>query len=229
MSKTGRKWRSLAANSVSSEHQKAPNTPFSEPWKSSNLVLAVEDKKFHVHRELLIVCSPVFEAMLSSNFKEKFALEISLPEKKADEIGELLEAIYPDRDYCITKENCFFLLKLSTEYQIDRLKAHCEQYLYAWCNKDITRDEAMEVIVLSQNYMLDDKIVQACMTKFVCEPDLSWDDLKKHRLYSALEPAIAQLITEERVRYLEKWRPKKKTTTTKLILHPRSSSSSSED
>ena len=51
--------------------------------------------------------------MLSSDFKEKSALEIPLPEKKAEEIEQLLKANYPDREFRIIKNNCFFLLTLS--------------------------------------------------------------------------------------------------------------------
>lgn len=176
-------------------------TPFSQPWRSSNLVLVVEGRKFHVHRDVLIVCSPVFEAMLSSDFKEKSALEIPLPEKKAEEIEQLLKAIYPDREFSITKENCFFLLTLSFEYQIDVLTASCETFICTWVLY-MTADEAMELIILSQKYPLNDKAVQGCMKRFVSQ-ETSWKDLKKHRLFPEVEPVNAQRIVEERVKYLE--------------------------
>ena len=148
--------------------------PFSQPWRSSNLVLVVEGRKFHVHRDVLIVCSPVFEAMLSSDFKEKSALEIPLPEKKAEEIEQLLKAIYPDREFRITKNNCFFLLTLSFEYQIDVLTARCETFICTWYKKDMTADEAMELIILSQKYPLNDKTVQGCMKRFASQENTSW-------------------------------------------------------
>lgn len=195
-----------SSNSVSrptsSGSQIESKTPFSQPWRSSNLVLVVEGREFHVHRDVLIVCSPVFEAMLSSNFKEKSAIEIPLPEKKADEIEQLLRAIYPDRELKITKDNCLFLLTLSFEYQIDLLKARCENYICTWCNKAMTKDEAIEVIVLSQKYPLNNKTVQGCITRFVSQ-EMSWENLKKHRLFSELEPENAQWLIEERVKYLE--------------------------
>jgi len=140
--------------------------------------------------------------MLSSNFKEKSAIEIPLPEKKADEIEQLLQAIYPDRELKITKDNCLFLLTLSFEYQIDLLKARCENYICTWCNKAMTKDEAIEVIVLSQKYSLNNKTVQGCITRFVSQ-EMSWENLKKHRLFSELEPENAQWLIEERVKYLE--------------------------
>ena len=176
---------------------------FSHPWRSSNLVLVVEGRKFHVHREVLIVCSPVFEAMLTSDFREKSALEISLPEKKAEEIEQLLTAIYPDREFRIAKDNCFFLLTLSFEYQVDVLTARCEKFICTWSKLDMTADEAIELIVLSQKYPLKDKTVQGCMKRFAYQEETSWKDMKKHRLFPEVGPVNAQRIIEERVKYLE--------------------------
>ena len=183
---------------------------FSQPWKESNLILVVEGIRFHVHRDVLILCSPVFEAMLSSDFKEKFAEEIPLPGKMADEIEELLEAIYPDRRFTVTRENCFLLLRLSTEYQMALLKADCENYVKAWCKKDMTKDEALEVVVLSQTYPLGKQTVQDCMKRFVSDEKVGWEDLQRHKMFSDLNPKNLQQITEERVKYLESAHSKSK-------------------
>ncbi len=68
--------------------------PFSEPWEESDLVLVVEDKKFHVHRQILSIHSPVFKAMLNTKFKEATASEIPLPGKKPNEILDFLMQLY---------------------------------------------------------------------------------------------------------------------------------------
>ena len=68
---------------------------FSEPWKFSDVVLVVEDQRFLVHRSTLAFWSPVFERMLSAEFKEKDNSEIPLPEKKASEFEEMLQMQYP--------------------------------------------------------------------------------------------------------------------------------------
>ena len=65
-------------------------TDFLEPWKLSDVVLVVEDQKFHVHRSFLAVWSPVFEKMFTSEFKEKNNDELPLPGKKASKIKQLL-------------------------------------------------------------------------------------------------------------------------------------------
>lgn len=38
----------------------------SKPWKMSDVVIVVEDKKSHVHRNVLALWSPVFEKMFTS-------------------------------------------------------------------------------------------------------------------------------------------------------------------
>ena len=177
---------------------------FSRPWKSSDLILQVEDRKFHVHRAVLMVCSPVFEAMLSSEFKEKSAKKIPLPGKDATEVEQLLQGIYPDEDLWISKENCLFLLKLSTEYQIDRLKTRCKEYLSYWRRGGMNIDEAVEVIIVSQNYSVEKWIVERCVDQFVSQTDKKWVQLQKHKRFSELEPATFKHITEERVDYLER-------------------------
>ena len=67
---------------------------FSEAWEDSDLILVVEDEKFHVHRLILSMNSPVFKAMFKSQFKEAISEEIPLPEKKASEVLDLLKLIY---------------------------------------------------------------------------------------------------------------------------------------
>ena len=79
---------------------------FSQPWKLSDLVLVVEEERFHVHRTMLAFWSPVFEKMFTSEFQEKDANEVPLPDKKASEIKEMLLHIYPSvGERAITEEN----------------------------------------------------------------------------------------------------------------------------
>ena len=177
---------------------------FFRPWKSSDLVLKVADREFHVHRAVLILSSPVFEAMLSSNFNEKTAKKIPLPGKDASELEQMLQGIYPDRDLRMSKENCLALLKLSTEYQIDRLKTRCEEYLRCWCQEDMTVDEALEVIIVSQEYFLHEWIVKKCVDKFVSQLGQTWEKIQKHERYCELEKETVKRLTEERVNHLEK-------------------------
>ena len=185
-----------------------PELDFSKPWKMSDLILSVEGQKLHVHKAILAISSPVFEAMLSSNFKEKNATEIPLPGKKAEEIKDLLQAIYPC-EHVITRQNCSSLLKLSCEYQMDLLKKRCEKFVLITYKETMdTRsstakcEEALHFVVMSQQYQLSEKVVQCCMSKFVSQ-QASWENLKANKIFSQLDPLNKQRVAEERVRFLE--------------------------
>ena len=67
---------------------------FSVSWEDSDVILVVGNEKFHVHRLILSMNSPVFKAMFKSQFKESTANEIPLPEKKASEVLDFLKHIY---------------------------------------------------------------------------------------------------------------------------------------
>ena len=103
---------------------------FSKPWKLSDVILLVEEEKFHVHRAVLALSSPVFEKMFSSEFQEKGKNEVTLPDKKASEVEELLLMLYPSvAEKQITEENCYFLVNLANEYQIEAIVQRCENFM----------------------------------------------------------------------------------------------------
>jgi hypothetical protein len=61
----------------------------------SDIIFVVQKKRIHFNKTILSLCSPVFRAMFSAEFKEKEAKEIPLPGKKYDEILELFKQIHP--------------------------------------------------------------------------------------------------------------------------------------
>ena len=67
---------------------------FSEPWEDSDVILVVENEKFHVHRLILSLNSSVFKAMFKSQFKEAATNEIPLPGKNASGVLDFLKIIY---------------------------------------------------------------------------------------------------------------------------------------
>lgn len=188
---------------------------FSKPWKMSDLVLLVEERKLHVHKAILAISSPVFETMMSSNFKEKNAKEIPLPGKKVEEIEDLLRAIYPYCEHAISRQNCCSLLELSSEYQMDELKKRSEKFVLD-TYKPITtitrhhhssaaqtlREEALQFVVVSQRHQLSEEVVQRCITTFVSQLS-RWDSMETNAFYSQLEAQNRLRIMEERVKFLE--------------------------
>ena len=86
---------------------------FSEPWEDSDLILVVENEKFHVHRLIMRMNSPVFKAMFKSQFREATSSEIPLPEKKGNEVLDFLKHIYYQHIQEPAKITCKFNINLS--------------------------------------------------------------------------------------------------------------------
>lgn len=72
---------------------------FSSQWEDSDVVFVVEETKFHVHRVLLSLMSPVFKAMFNSSFREKGQTEIPLPGKEANVFLSFLLIVYSKEDF----------------------------------------------------------------------------------------------------------------------------------
>ena len=82
------------------------------PWEDSDVILVVEGEKFHVHRVILSMSSPVFKAMFKTQFKEATENEILLPEKKANEFLDFLKKVYgsqyiQEQVDITSKKHCF--------------------------------------------------------------------------------------------------------------------------
>ncbi|EDO36075.1 predicted protein [Nematostella vectensis] len=128
---------------------------FSEPWGYSDLVLVVEEERFHVHRAILAMCSPVFRAMFQSKFKEASLEEIPLPGKKADRIYDFLCMLYPFPIQIAEHHDVSSLLELAREYQIPKLTARCEERL-------LQKQSSVDLILLAQEFNLT-KLLDKCL------------------------------------------------------------------
>ncbi|CAH3032451.1 unnamed protein product, partial [Porites lobata] len=130
------------AECVKQPEQRIEKHPFSEPWEDSDLVLAVEDETFYVHRQILSLHSPVFKAMLSSQ-KERTATEIPLAGKKAKEVLDFLKVLYLKETEGITLNKMGHLLKLADEYEVQGVVDLCVK-----CLKDVPKSEENVVKIL---------------------------------------------------------------------------------
>ncbi|KAL9962434.1 hypothetical protein ACROYT_G031538 [Oculina patagonica] len=172
---------------------------FSEPWKLSDVVLVVEEQRFHVHRGTLAMWSPVFERMFTSDFKEKNSDEIPLPGKKASEIKELLQIMYPSlEEKVVTKGNCYFLLDLAREYQITSITQKCEDILVS-AVKTRSENDVLAVLIVGQEYELK-TLIKSCLYE---ARRLSLRELKGHSKRDEIEPDNYVQITEGIIARLE--------------------------
>ena len=156
---------------------------FTKPWRSSDVIFLVDEQRFYVHRWVLAMWSPVFEKMFTSNFSERKETEISFPNKASAEFKEILVMVYSCAESpAVTNGNCFFLLKLAHEYQIDCALRKCEHFLWnasysvvAGCLhiKDLfpffkmkqfkdEKEQILSLLIVGQEYQLE-RVVAACV------------------------------------------------------------------
>ena len=175
-------------------------TDFSEPWKLSDVVLVVEEQRFHVHRSTLAFWSPVFERMFTSDFKEKNSEEIPLPGKRASEMKKLLQIMYPSlEEKVITSDNCYFLLDLAREYQIASITRKCEDFLVS-AVKTRKEKDVLAVLTVGQDYELK-ILIESCVYE---ARRLSLKELKQHTKRAEIDPDNYVQITEGIIERLEK-------------------------
>ena len=174
-------------------------TDFLEPWKLSDVVLVVEDQKFHVHRSILAFWSPVFEKMFTSEFKEKNNDEIPLPGKKESEIKHLLLMLYPSlEEKQVTKSNCYFLFELAHEYQIDSIARKCEALMVTMV-KQRKENDVLSMLIYGQKYLLK-TLISTCIYE---ARRLKLMELKQHKRRDEIEPDNYLQIAEGIIQRLE--------------------------
>jgi len=172
---------------------------FGQPWKLSDLVLVVEEERFHVHRAVLALWSPVFEKMFTSEFQEQSKKEVPLPGKKASEIEEMLLLIYPSpTESETTEENCYFLFKLAHEYQLAAIVTRCEDFM-AEKVKDRAKESVLADLVFAQTYKLE-KLKLASMNQAHC---LSLDELKQDEMFDKIQENSVKEILEGIIKRLQ--------------------------
>ena len=173
---------------------------FSEPWEDSDLILVVEDEKFHVHRLIMSMNSPVFKAMFKSQFKEATANEILLPEKKANEILDLLKRVYSkqfiEEPVEIIEENVEHLLKLSDEYQIKHIFDACINFVEIHPK---TKQNVMKLRKMATNYNLD-RVRDECDNLL---KNLKLTTLSEIVDLKGLDQETLQYFLEQRIKRLE--------------------------
>lgn len=175
--------------------RKGSEPTFEEHWHMSDVIFHVDDKKFHVHKATLSMWSPVFEKMFTSGNMERNSNEITLHGKKAHEIKEMLLAIYPTSKQ-ITEENCYYLLSLAQEYQMEQLTERCETYLL---QREKTPFQAIDFLVIAHTFNMIE-LRRQCIE---ISKHMSLSELRKHEKYLQIEPEYGRQLAERRIEMLE--------------------------
>ncbi|CAB4017754.1 kelch 40a [Paramuricea clavata] len=105
---------------------------FSRSWNDSDVVLVLGKEKFHVHRCILSLQSPVFKAMLNGNFKDAKQDEVELKGDKYEAMVQFLKLLYPKNmlnedngRVKINDENVFEILEVADKYAAINVIKQC--------------------------------------------------------------------------------------------------------
>ena len=103
---------------------------FTQPWNGSDVVLAVQEREFHVHRSILSLQSPVFKAMFNGNFKDAQQDKIPLKDDTYEAMLLFLQLLYPanmldEGDVSINDENILQILEVADKYAAINVIKQC--------------------------------------------------------------------------------------------------------
>ena len=165
---------------------------FSTPWKKSDVVLVVEDTEFHVHRSILTMQSPVFEAMLDGHFKEASQDKITLEGKTSEDMQQFLKLLYPPsmiEETLISfageiTKNVFKMLTLADEYQARDVADQCLK------ETEITGKNAVGILPYAIKY---NKSVHDKCTKVIVER-MRMKDVDKLELAELDQQVVRELL-----------------------------------
>ena len=99
-----------------------------ENRKLCDVILTVGMKQFHVHKVILAISSPYFEAMFTSALQESAQREINLKGTNADTVETLINCMY-ESTLTITVENATSVLALAAQWQMEKVVEACGKFI----------------------------------------------------------------------------------------------------
>lgn len=165
-------------------------TDMTSPWVYGDIRLKVEDRMMYANKSILCMWSPVFKAMFEHGFKEHSSTEITLPDKKYEDVLELMKVLHPPNKE-IEDSNVEQLLPLVQEYQVDVLLTRVEEWM---CNQAAS----VKNYLFSQHYSLP-KLNSYCLQYLKRVPI---NRLKNQQQYEQLDQQfLVGLLTEKLERF----------------------------
>lgn len=136
------------------------------PFACHDLTLKVGKIQFHVNKKQLMDASPVFKQMLSADFKEKNAKEITLKGKDPGGFGLFLRYTLPGFEEDELKEtDAHLILPIAHEYQTEktltRIDASLTEYSTAMADS-LTSEQVIDSIIEAEFFGLSEYL-ETCM------------------------------------------------------------------
>ncbi|CAG2185373.1 unnamed protein product [Mytilus edulis] len=137
------------------------------PFNFQDLTIKIGDKEIFVKKDDLMEVSPVFQTMLTGNFKEKDAQQIELPDKDPTTFAHFLRHTLPGFDGLELQEaTAHLILPLAHEYQTNTTLSKIDQVLAACVEQREYKygEKLTEEILTAEFYNLQ-QYLTACIGK----------------------------------------------------------------
>jgi len=168
------------------------------------LIFVVQEERFHVHRQIMSIHSPVFEAMLNSvGFKEATATEIPLPGKKANEFLDFLELLYMKKIDEVQLNQVEHLLKLADEYHTRGIIDLCVKMLKS---ETQCKDNAVKILHLATctpTVRDDERLILVREQCYEVTKNMELTETQGRENYKNLEKDALERILVKRIQRLE--------------------------
>ncbi|EGT32481.1 CBN-BATH-25 protein [Caenorhabditis brenneri] len=148
----------------------------------SDVVLVVEEQRFHVSKLFLSFQSPYFHSLLLGNFIESSSSEIILKDVNPESFQFFLELLHGESS--ITEDNIESLLHLGDMFDCPTVMRRCEEYLFLFPGKI----ELKEKLRLAVQYRMKD-VKRQCLqeVKTIADiPDILPIPLRELNLRTAI-------------------------------------------
>lgn len=192
---------SLISDSECSLIEQIPSNPAHRDWLTFNdlrqkgifcdVVLNVQDYKFHVHRIVLCACSEYFRALFVGGWKSAEKQEIQIPGVTQEIMSTVINFIYT-KQVVITSNNIEDLLPAADQFLVQDLKEKCSRFLL----RQLNAENVLGIRRYAKSYFCKDLIEKA--TIFIVH---NFEDISKKSeefLHSSFHE-IHQFITDDRL------------------------------
>ncbi|XP_057340010.1 speckle-type POZ protein-like [Microplitis mediator] len=163
---------------------------FYESKMGSDVELIVQEKKFPAHKFVLMVRSPVFQAMLTTDMRENREKAITIKDMNSEVFKSMLEFIYTDKisDLDDVAEQ---LLEAADKYQIPTLKEICAESL---C-KSVTIDNASRLLVVA--YLHNAKEMLEYISNFIVINAIHVVKTEEYKMMKKLHPSLGCILFDK--------------------------------
>ncbi|XP_076465544.1 BTB and MATH domain-containing protein 36-like [Babylonia areolata] len=166
-----------------------------------DVTIIVGNMLIHFNKALLMVSSPVFARMFTSDFKEKKQKTIELPGKDPVAVLSFLRQLHPAHSWEELSSDAELeaLLKLADEYDVPHIKTKCSKFIRNQMEFTLTTHRVLQFLYMCHVHQLTE--LQDELLILASEHPV--EQLKSSEFFSRLEPSKQLLLVMKRCQLLE--------------------------